>query len=184
MDGRGAGGLSGLIDEVRAEGRRVTRGGRRRARGGRGRRLGGARGQPPAGRARPSGAPRPGSAEGAASAEAPPGAWRPGARGPLPPRGPLASRPPLAREPAFGGRGRSLVWEPAPPGQGPLSRWAHARTSTLTPGGEAGAGVRGRGYRRRGPGRRVLSLSGGAAPCEAGLGRRHRSQRRHNLGGE
>lgn len=77
MDGRGAGGLSGLIDEVRADGRRVTRGGRRRARGGGRAQTRRRSGSAPAGRPRPGGAPRPGSAEGAAGAEARPG---PGAR--------------------------------------------------------------------------------------------------------
>ncbi|XP_059956526.1 collagen alpha-1(I) chain-like [Mesoplodon densirostris] len=94
MDGSGAGGLSGLIDEVRADGRRVTRGGGRRAPGGgrtqTRRRSGSAPGRPPP----PPGAPRPGSAEGAAGAEGPP---RPGTRcaAPLPPRRRPASRPRL-----------------------------------------------------------------------------------------
>lgn len=61
MDGRGAGGLSGLIDEVRADRRRLTRGGRRRARaGGRAQTRRRSR-SAPGRRQRPTGAPRPGS---------------------------------------------------------------------------------------------------------------------------
>lgn len=61
MDGRGAGGLSGLIDEVRADRRRLTRGGWRRARaGGRAQTRRRSR-SAPGRRQRPTGAPRPGS---------------------------------------------------------------------------------------------------------------------------
>lgn len=95
MDGRGAGGLSGLIDEVRADGRRVTRGGGRRARGG-GRAgadsaaLGVSPGRPPPPlRRAPARARLP---EGAAGAEARPGPGAPCAAR-LPPRGRLAPAP-------------------------------------------------------------------------------------------
>lgn len=70
MDGRGAGGLSGLIDEVRADRRRLTRGGGRRARAG-GRAQTRRRSRSAPGRCqRPTGAPRPGSG----ALEAEPGA--------------------------------------------------------------------------------------------------------------
>jgi hypothetical protein len=61
MDGRGAGGLSGLIDEVRTDRRRLTRGGGRRARaGGRAQTRRRSR-SAPGRRQRPTGASRPGS---------------------------------------------------------------------------------------------------------------------------
>lgn len=61
MDGRGAGGLSGLIDEVRTDRRRLTRGGGRRARAG-GRAQTRRRSRSAPGRLqRPTGASRPGS---------------------------------------------------------------------------------------------------------------------------
>lgn len=70
MDGRGAGGLSGLIDEVRTDRRRLTRGGGRRARaGGRAQTRRRSR-SAPGRRQRPTGASRPGSG----ALEAEPGA--------------------------------------------------------------------------------------------------------------
>ncbi|XP_055283942.1 sterile alpha motif domain-containing protein 1-like [Moschus berezovskii] len=131
MDGRGAGGLSGLIDEVRADSRRVSRGGGRRARGGRRaqtpRRSGSAPGRPPP----PRGAPRIGSAEGAAGAEALP---QPGARraAPLPPGCRPASRP---RSPRPFPRPT-----PQPPGPRPRARRsALTRQPRSVPGCEPGA---------------------------------------------
>lgn len=138
MDGRGAGGLSGLIDEVRADSRRVTRGGGRRARGGRRaqtlRRSGSAPGRPPP----PRGAPRSGSAEGAAGAGALP---QPGARcaARLPPGCGPASRP---RWPAPLPPGRRRSPAPGPrllpgrrgPRQGPSPEPAPA---SRAPGGRS-----------------------------------------------
>lgn len=90
MDGRGAGCLSGLIDEVCADSRRITLGGRRRARGGgraqTQRRSGSAPGrQPPPLLCSPARLHGGGGGRGSASR-----AWRP-CSSPLPPRGRLAS---------------------------------------------------------------------------------------------
>ncbi|XP_036281103.1 transcription initiation factor TFIID subunit 4-like [Pipistrellus kuhlii] len=146
MDGRGAGGLSGLIDEVRADGRRVTRGGGRRARGG-GRAgadsaaLGVSPGRPPPPLRRARAPAR--LPEGVAGAEARPGPGAPCAA-PLPPRRRLAPAP-----------GSSA---PAPlplrrprPGPGDPLPLARARSSALT--GAPGPYQRpGRGDRPRSPG--------------------------------
>ncbi|CAI9158728.1 unnamed protein product [Rangifer tarandus platyrhynchus] len=142
MDGRGAGGLSGLIDEVRADSRRVTRGGGRRARGGRRaqtlRRSGSAPGRPPP----PRGAPRIGSAEGAAGAEALP---QPGARraAQLPPGCGPASRP-RSPAPLPPDRRRSLLGGGPAPGPRLLPAAAvRARARARSP--PSPAAYRGRG---------------------------------------
>lgn len=104
MDGYGAGGLSGLIDEVRADRRRLTRGGGRRAQaGGRAQTRRRSR-SAPGRRQRPTGAP-PGPAR---------GRWRPS----LAPRSPAALPfRPSAPWPPFG----TLC--SAAPGQGCLRAW-------------------------------------------------------------
>lgn len=182
MDGSGAGGLSGLIDEVRADGRRVTRGGRRRARGGRRpqtrRRSGSAPGRPrPPLRRAPARLRRGGGGCGSASR-----AWRPRARGPLPQRGRLASRPPLARAPSLGAAAAASSRRRHLPGRAP----SPARPA---PGPSLLPGRRGRCWRprlrrppARPPGEECLSQVKGPRPARRD--RRHKSQRQHSLGGE
>lgn len=93
MDGRGAGGLSGLIDEVRTDRRRLTRGGGRRARaGGRAQTRRRSR-SAPGRRQRPTGAPRPGSG----ALEAEPGAPLAGCASFPAPRAPASALTALQR---------------------------------------------------------------------------------------
>lgn len=116
MDGRGAGCLSGLIDEVCADSRRVTLGGRRRARGGgraqTQRRSGSAPGrQPPPLLCSPARLRGGGGGRGSASR-----AWRP-----------CSSPASSPRSPGFPpGCGLSLVREPTPLLPSPLSRFTPA----------------------------------------------------------
>lgn len=154
MDGRGAGCLSGLIDEVCADSRRVTLGGRRRARGGgraqTQRRSGSAPGrQPPPLPCSPARLRGGGGGRGSASR-----AWRP-----------CSSPASSPRSPGFPpGCGLSLVREPTPLLPSPLSRFTLAPSSALTGVTQSCAGVRGRGDSPRFPGRAVPFPSDAAAP--------------------
>lgn len=178
MDGRGAGGLSGLIDEVRVDGRRVTRGGRRRARaGGRAqtrRRSGSAPGRPTD---RPRPPARPARLRGG---EAPPG---PGARSAGP-----ASFPPLhwSRTPRVGDPGAAAL--PASlAGRASLSRRPrpqHPSRPPLLPGpAKSEEAWRPRRRPLRAAPRAESCLREGAERCEAGTrcSKAARSKRKSRL---
>lgn len=154
MDGRGAGGLSGLIDEVRADGRRVTRGGRRRARGGGRAQTRRRSGSAPAGRPRPCGAPGPGSAEGAAGEEARPG---PGARARPRFLSAGASLPAPAPSPSWPQPSPGAV----PPSRSPLSR-STAPATPILPGRQGRARVQAAAAARAPPGDSAIPAGRGA----------------------